>query len=251
MSDDAAYGPAFLAVYEAAPQQGPGDRASTLRALALCTDLPAAPRIVDLGCGSGRQTLDLAEATDGTIVAIDTHAPFLDLLSAEADRRGFGARITTRLADMAEPGIDPGSVDLVWAEGSLYQMGVARGLDLAASLLRPGGYLAFTEAVWRRPDPPAHLRDSFEYPDMGTAQDVDRWIAASPLELVAHFTLPDEAWWEAYLKPLATAVRLVRPRYAADASAQAELDLIQAEIDQHEEFGGFYAYEFFVVRRPG
>jgi SAM-dependent methyltransferase len=250
MSDDAGYGPAFLAVYEAAPQQGPGDRASTLRALALCADLPAAPRIVDLGCGSGRQTLDLAAATDGTIVAIDTHAPFLQRLSAEAERRGFGERLATRLADMADPGIEPGSVDLVWAEGSLYQMGVEEGLELAASLLRPGGYLAFTEAVWRRPDPPAHLHDSFEYPAMGTAPDVERWIAASPLELVGRFTLPDEAWWDAYLEPLAAAVRLVRPRYDGDAAAQAELDLIQAEIDQHQEFGAFYAYAFFVVRRP-
>ena len=39
-------------VYEALPRQGPGDRASAARALALCGSLPPKPSILDLGCGA-------------------------------------------------------------------------------------------------------------------------------------------------------------------------------------------------------
>ena len=44
-------------VFEALPRQGPGDRACAERALALCDELPATPRILDLGCGVGAQTM--------------------------------------------------------------------------------------------------------------------------------------------------------------------------------------------------
>ena len=45
----------FFEVFEPLPRQGPGNLASAERALALCADLPASPRVLDLGCGSGAQ----------------------------------------------------------------------------------------------------------------------------------------------------------------------------------------------------
>lgn len=38
--------------------------------------------IIDLGCGVGGQTLHLADLTAGTIVAVDSHAPSIERLSA-------------------------------------------------------------------------------------------------------------------------------------------------------------------------
>ena len=43
----------FFEVYEALPRQGPGSRACAAKALGLCRDLPAAPAVLDLGCGVG------------------------------------------------------------------------------------------------------------------------------------------------------------------------------------------------------
>ncbi len=51
----------FFEVFESLPWQGPGSRACIARALELCTDLPQAPTILDLGCGVDAQTFDLAE----------------------------------------------------------------------------------------------------------------------------------------------------------------------------------------------
>jgi len=36
---------------------------------------------VDIGCGPGMQTLELARISGGRIVAVDNHQPFLDVLS--------------------------------------------------------------------------------------------------------------------------------------------------------------------------
>jgi methylase of polypeptide subunit release factors len=61
----------LIALHHGLPRQGPGDLASTSRALALCTELPTAPDILDIGCGTGAQTLTLAAATTGRITALE------------------------------------------------------------------------------------------------------------------------------------------------------------------------------------
>src|SRR5262249_2954443 len=59
------------------PRQGPGSTEATLRALAMVEGLPPEPRVLDIGCGSGAQTIDLARATGGSIVALDLSAELL------------------------------------------------------------------------------------------------------------------------------------------------------------------------------
>lgn len=51
----------FFEVYEHLPRQVPGNRASAGSALGLCRALKESPLILDLGCGVGGQTLQLAE----------------------------------------------------------------------------------------------------------------------------------------------------------------------------------------------
>ena len=78
----------FFELHRDLPREGPGDDASTLRALAMCTELPAQPDVLDVGCGPGMQTLALATATGGTVTAVDAHEPFLDQLRQRAEAAG-------------------------------------------------------------------------------------------------------------------------------------------------------------------
>lgn len=94
----------FFEVYEALPRQGPGNRECAQRALGFCRDLPDQPAILDLGCGTGGQTMHLAELTAGTIVSVDSHAPSIELLKARLERKGLAHRITPTAADMADRG---------------------------------------------------------------------------------------------------------------------------------------------------
>ena len=159
----------FFEVFEALPRQGPGSRACAVRALSLCRGLPAAPAVLDLGCGTGGQTLYLAELLAGNLLAIDNHAPFITRLRANAAARGLENRVAAEIGDMAAPGREPGSFDLVWSEGALYQIGIANALRVCRGMLRPGGCLAFTDAVWRCKNPPPGVKAlfDFDYPDMG------------------------------------------------------------------------------------
>ena len=122
---------------------------------------------------------------------------------------------------MAAAGLPPASFDLVWSEGALYNLGIDRALRLCRGLLRRGGYLAFTDAVWRRDDPPAAIRASFEsdYPAMGRIEDLLAAIARAGFTLEGHFTLPDEAWWEEFYTPMEARLEELRAIYRTDPEA--------------------------------
>ncbi len=95
---------------------------------------------------------------------------------------------------MADPGQSPARFDLIWSEGALYNIGIGKALGLCHGLLRPGGRLVFSDAVWRKAPPP-EVKAIFDadYPAMGTVSDVLANIGRSQFSVVGHFTLPDEA----------------------------------------------------------
>ena len=242
----------FFEVYENLPRQGPGNRACAARALGLCRDLPHSASILDLGCGVGGQTLQFAELASGTIVAIDSHAPSIKRLKAAIAERGLSQRVCAIVGDMACPKQPLGSFDLIWSEGALYNIGLRNALRVCHGLLRPGGYLAFTDAVWRKENPPPEVKAGFdlEYPTMGWLDDDVTAIRYCGFELVGHFSLPDEAWWDDFYTPMETRIAELRGNYANDVEASAILDQLAKEPEVHRRHFGFYAYEFFVARRP-
>lgn len=243
----------FYAVFEGLPRQGPGDAASTGRALAACRDLPPAPRVLDLGCGGGAQTLELARRLPGPILAVDRHAPLIARLQAAVRAAGLTDRVEARVADLTALDLPPGSFDLVWSEGALYAVGLDRALPICAALVRPGGYLVFTDAVWRATDAPDEVRALFaDYPGMGTAADVRARLEAGPWEVVESFPLPDAAWWTDFYTPMEARIAALRARHAGDAEALAALDTLAREPALHRAHGHSYGYQFFVARRlPG
>ncbi len=241
----------FFEVFEPLPRQGPGSLACTRRALSRCAELPASPRVLDLGCGAGAQTLHLASLSDGPILAIDSHLPLIVRLRAKLREQGLSERVEARVADMSALELPPESFDLVWSEGALYNLGLERALPICASLLRPGGYLCFTDAVWRRTDPPPDVRRVFlaEYPTMGGVEDVVSLIEAKGYSLVEHFDLPDAAWWDDFYGPMEERIEVLRRKYAGEAEALSALEELAKEPEMYRNRGQYYGYTFFVARR--
>ena len=242
----------FFEVFENLPRQGPGNRACAARAVGLCGDLPEFPAILDMGCGVGAQTLQLAELTAGSIVAIDTHSPSIERLRAAIAERGLSQRVCAVDGDMADPEQPLEHFDLIWSEGALYNIGLRKALDICYGLLRPGGYLSFSDAVWRKENPPPIVRASFDfdYPAMGWLEDDLAVIQDCGFDLVGHFTLPDEAWWDDFYTPMEARMTELRGTYVEDVDALAILDQLAEEPEMHRRYSDFYAYEFFVAQRP-
>jgi len=240
----------FFEMFSGLPRQGPGDAASTLRALALVPGVGPDTRVLDLGCGTGLQTRVLAQHSPARFVAVDNHAPFVDVLNREAERLGIADRIDARVGDMQRLDFAPGSFDVIWCEGAIAIMGVEAGLRDWRRLLVPDGYMAVTEVCWMKPDPPADCAAFWakEYPAIRDASTLLAVIDEYGYETVNHFTLPPSSWWDDYYRPLQQNVTEFRARHRDEPDAQELADQVQREIDVWHAYSDFYSYEFFVMR---
>jgi SAM-dependent methyltransferase len=243
----------FEALHAGLPQQGPGSDASTLRALGLVPGLPAAPDVLDVGCGPGRQTLALARATRGRVTAVDLAPAVVAEVERRARAAGLADRIATRRESLDAVALPDASFDLVWSEGALYTVGFEKALRALRRLLRPGGALAATELSWLADDPPAAAREFWReaYPPMTTREGSRRALAAAGYARISDFALPDADWWQGYYAELEPRIARLRAELAGDAGAAAALGAAQREIDLRRAYPDAYGYVFYVMRRGG
>jgi ubiquinone/menaquinone biosynthesis C-methylase UbiE len=240
----------FFELFSGLPRQGPGDAASTLRALAVVPGVGPETRVLDIGCGTGSQTRVLAQNSPARIIAVDNHAPFVGVLNREVQRLGIADRVDGRVADMRRLDFASGSFDLIWCEGAIAIMGVEAALRDWRRLLVPGGHMAVTEVCWTRRDPPPDCAAFWaqEYPAIRDVSTLLRVIDECGYETVDHFTLPPSSWWNAYYQPLQRNVSDFRGRHRNEPDAQELADQVQREIDVWHAYSDFYSYAFFVMR---
>jgi SAM-dependent methyltransferase len=240
----------FFDIHCDLPREGPGSNASTRRAFEMVSDLPESPRILDVGCGPGMQTLELASVSGGHITAVDNHQPFLDQLAESARAEGLADRIEIINASMFDLPFDDESFDLIWCEGAIFIMGVAEGLKQWKRFLKPGGVIAFTESAWIRPDQPREVRDFWQiYPAITDIAGHQAIIREAGYEPIGHFILPASDWWDHYYGPMEKRMPMLRAKYAGNESAQPTLDFADLEMDIHRRFSDYYSYVFYIMRK--
>jgi SAM-dependent methyltransferase len=243
----------FRQFHHGIPRQGPGTPDATADAFRRIERLlPPAPAILDLGCGSGGQTLTLAGRTAGTILAIDNYPVFVEELRRKVAEGGYSSRVTARVGDMNALGLAPESFDLIWCEGALFVMGFDRGLRTLRPLLRGPGIVVVSEATWLRPveEIPREVLEFWaeSYPPMTDVAGnlaLAREAGYTPLE---HFTLAEEGW-AAYIDPLERHMDEVLEQHQNDPDAQAAASAERREFAMFRANLRYFSYEFFLLRR--
>lgn len=247
----------FFALHDGLPRQAPGSDDATREALRRLRahGLGEEPAVLDVGCGPGRSAMVLGRETGGRVTAIDIHEPFVGETQRRIDDAGLGRRMRAERRSMFEldGAYPPESFDLLWAEGAIYVIGFAEGLQRWRRLLRPGGLAGVTELTWLTENPPAEARTFWAeaYPVMGTEPANRAAAERAGYRVLETFTLPASAWWDEYYRPLETRIAERRERHPLDPEWAAVLDAEAREIDLYRRFGASYGYVFYLLRRLG
>lgn len=235
-----------------ADRQGPGGEAETRRAVEL-SGLSTRPklRVADIGCGTGASTLVLAKELDAHIVAVDFLPEFLDVLRARAAHAGVADRIEAVSASMDALPIEPGSLDAIWSEGAIYNMGFESGVRQWRRLLKPGGILAVSELTWLTDSRPAELEEHWyaQYPEVGTASSKMAVLERNGYAPMGYFTLGKHCWLDAYYLPMQQRFPAFLARHASSAAAQAVVAAEELEIALYARHQAFVSYGYYVARR--
>jgi SAM-dependent methyltransferase len=240
----------FMELYGSLPRGGPGDNASTRKAYGMIEDIPPKPRILDIGCGPGVQTLELARLSGGVVVALDLMPQMIKRVKEAAAGQGMADRIETIQIDMNQIDFAEESFDLIWAEGAIYLMGFKNGLDKVKRFLKPGGCVAVTEAVWLKPDPPDEVVKFWEaYPDIDSVDEKLKVIADLGYQEVGHFVIPDTSWTEPYYEPLEKRANELEPTWKEVPEAMEVIHEAGLEIEMFRKYHEFYGYCFFIMKK--
>jgi len=190
----------------------------------------AIPYILDIGCGSGVPTMELARLSQGEVIGIDIDQPALDKFITKIKEAGLINRVQAVNRSILDMDFPDESFDIIWAEGSIAVIGFEKGLKEWRRLLKTGGFLVVHD-------------------ELGDLIEKQRQISKCGYELINHFVLSEDIWWHEYYAPLEKKLNEVRAEHASDQKTIAVFNDEQREIDTFKRDPKSYRSVFFIMRK--
>ncbi len=237
--------------YSGIERQGPGSPEVTVRALSFVDGLTDESRIADIGCGTGGQTMVLADHTPGEITGIDLFPDFIDRFNSNAGKLNLQDRVKGMVGSMDNLPFPPESLDLIWSEGAIYNIGFARGLKEWRKFLKAGGYLAVSEASWFTEERPVEIEEFWKdaYPEIDTVSHKVARMEEAGYIPVATFILPENCWTEHFYDPQVSAQEKFLKKYAGNKSAEELVANQRREAELYYRYKEYYGYVFYIGKR--
>lgn len=237
--------------FSSTDRQGPGSEETTLQALSFIDDLDNHSTIADLGCGTGTPTITLAQHTLGKITALDLFPAFINRLNERCRAKHLEQRVNGIVGDMRNLPFDKSSLDLIWSEGAIYNIGFRRGLAEWRRFLKPNGFIAITDATWLKQEQPAEIKDFWNeaYPEIDTLENKVSQMEAAGYTVIATITLPSHCWIDNYYSPQRIIQQNFLKRHSDNPAAADLVENQRREAELYLRYQHYYGYVFYIGRK--
>jgi len=237
--------------YSGLERQGPGSPEMTLKALSFIDGLTDQSRIADIGCGTGGQTMVLAQHAPGQITGLDLFPAFIDLFNRNAREIKLEHRVKGSVGSMEDLPFGNEELDLIWSEGAIYNIGFERGLKEWRRFLKTGGYIAVTEASWFTDKRPDEIEKFWQdaYSEIDTIPNKLSILQRSGYSIVAAFVLPVTCWTDHFYAPQEPVRKAFLARYAGNKSAEEFMAFEKHEEQLYRRYHEHYGYVFYIGKK--
>jgi len=188
------------------------------------------PCILDIGCGSGVQTIELANISGGHVTGLDIDETALNLLRTKIQRMGLKDRVTIIKNSIQTMDFPESSFDIIWAEGCLFVIGFENSIKNWRRFLKQNGFLVIHDEL---KDKTKKLNSLPKYGYL----------------LIAQFELLDNLWWHEYFIPLERLIHKFRIKYPNDAMLNKELNKDQIEIKKCKSNTALTSSFFVIIQK--
>ncbi|MDD2381676.1 MAG: class I SAM-dependent methyltransferase [Mariniphaga sp.] len=232
-------------------RQGPGSPDVTLKALSFVDNLTEHAAIADIGCGTGGQTIVLAQHAPGMITGIDLFPLFIDLFNRNARSLNLQEKMKGVVGSMDNLSFHEEELDLIWSEGAIYNIGFEKGLNEWRKFLKTGGYIAVTEASWFTEKRPVEIEDFWmdAYPEMDTIPNKVAQMQGAGYIPVATFILSENCWTEYFYAPQKAVQKAFLEKYAGNKTAEQFVAYQRHETQLYFKYKAYYGYVFYIGRK--
>jgi len=185
------------------------------------------PHILDIGCGTGVPTIELAKLSNGHVVGIDIDEKSLNLLQRKIKEMGLNNQVRVIKESISTMDFPEESFDMIWAEGSIFVIGFENSLKKWYQFLKPNGFLVIHD----------------ENKDKTKKLEL---IKKCGYKIIDQFDLSNSIWWREYYTPLEQLVQEFSHKYTNDSELSNELKKDQNEIEKCKS-NSVVVSSFFVI----
>jgi len=237
--------------YSNTERQGPGSPEITLKALSFIDGLTEKSKIADIGCGTGGQTIVLAQNTNCEIIGVELWENFVNQFNKNAKDKKLNNRVKGIVGDMANLQFQEEELDLIWSEGAIYNIGFERGLNEWRKFLKKGGYIAVTENTWFTEERPAEIQEFWDkaYPEIDTIPNKLAQMQKAGYLPVATFVVPETCWTDYYYAQVPQMQDAFMKKYRGNKAAEEVLESEKYEVELYRKYKEYYGYVFYIGKK--
>jgi len=171
------------------------------------------PCILDIGCGTGVPTVELAKISGGDVTGLDANENSLNMLKAKIKALGLDNQVRVVNDSIFTMDFPEESFDIIWAEGSVFVMGFENSIKNWRRFLKSDGFLVIHD----------------DGKDRGIKLEL---VKKHGYRLIDEFELSHQVWWDEYYEPLKLLIKKFKDKHPDDEELINELNKDQMEIDQ-------------------